>query len=415
VSRDEMLFREGDLDATLRAHAATLAEKVDAIPRDQFMNAPADEAAEHIAAKLAVEALVLHEGQALRESRETKIDIGGRRDRYGGSDSVAVPALEIVVSIPYTGDTSLWKLRSNPRQSVYPYGEIIENRYATGGTLIIRIQQPVQAAIEQFKAYLEDNLSRIRFFLGAQAKQIEQFNSGLLSQALQAVQARRQRIEKLEGVESLLGIPLKCREGVPELSPVRMERKLVRPLPPPPSSGFVPEFGIIESDYEHILSVIRQEGRTFEATPATYAVHGEEHLRNIMLAHLNGHYRGDATGETFRLSGKTDIRIEADNRAAFVAECKIWSGPRDLTDAVKQLLGYLTWRDCKVAIILFNKDVAGFSGILESIPTVFEQLPQYRKTLKAGNDGEWEFRMTSLEDEGRLVRVHVFAFNLYQG
>jgi hypothetical protein len=73
----------------------------------------------------------------------------------------------------------------------------------------------------------------------------------------------------------------------------------------------------------NILTIIRHDGRTFEATPKTYAVHDEEELRDIIRAHLNGHYKGDATGETFRRAGKTDLRIEAESRTAFVAECKV--------------------------------------------------------------------------------------------
>lgn len=78
-----------------------------------------------------------------------------------------------------------------------------------------------------------------------------------------------------------------------------VKRKLVRPLPPAPKGGYKPEPGITDDDYKHILSVIRHEGRTFETTPSTYAVHDEEELRDILLAHLNGHYQGAASAEAF--------------------------------------------------------------------------------------------------------------------
>jgi hypothetical protein len=78
--------------------------------------------------------------------------------------------------------------------------------------------------------------------------------------------------------------------------------------------------------YVDILKIFRHEGRTWESTPKTYFVHPAEELRDMLLAHLNGHYEGVATGETFRMSGKTDIRIEDNSRAAFITECKIWEG-----------------------------------------------------------------------------------------
>jgi hypothetical protein len=154
-------------------------------------------------------------------------------------------------------------------------------------------------------------------------------------------------------------------------------------------------------------------GRTFETTPDTYAVHDEEALRNVILSHLNVSFEGAATGETFRRSGKTDIRIESGKRAAFVGECKVWKGAKELGDAVNQLLGYLTWRDCKAAIVVFNKKNAKFSALIENIPTAFQSHPKFVQRLNSGGEGEWEYRMTSLEDEGRTIRVHVFAFNLF--
>ena len=131
----------------------------------------------------------------------------------------------------------------------------------------------------------------------------------------------------------MLGIPMKRRGDAPSVKPIRIERKLAKPLPPPPNSGYKAEPGISEPDYEHILSVIRHEGRTFESAPSTFSMHDEEGLRDIILAHLNGHYEGGATAETFRRSGKTDIRIEDQERAACasseISEQKLDSLKRD--------------------------------------------------------------------------------------
>lgn len=56
----------------------------------------------------------------------------------------------------------------------------------------------------------------------------------------------------------------------------------------------------------------------------------EEDLRNTLLAALNATYKSDAIGEAFINHGKTDICIERENRAAFVSECKMWTGKRVL-------------------------------------------------------------------------------------
>ena len=136
----------------------------------------------------------------------------------------------------------------------------------------------------------------------------------------------------------------------------------------------------------------------------------------MILAHLNGYFEGDAVGEAFRGNGKTDISIAQDDRAAFVGECKLWSGPAGLTTALDQLMGYLTWRDSKASLILFNSKNRNFSKILESLPDTMRNHPLFIRDLQCDETGagEWRVQMRSKEDEGRRVTVHVFVFNLYQ-
>jgi hypothetical protein len=349
------------------------------------------------------------------EQRETKIDVSGWRDRNPFLDPgpIYVAGIEVVVMIPYSGDQSFWKLRPNSWQSVFPRADVCGTGRDGIGQLQIVLSQPADEAPERFKARLDEELNNIRFYVDAQRRQIEQFNDGLTVPIRVAIAARRERLKKNEDIKDLLGIPLKQREGTPPVEPIKLTRMLVRPLPPPPKTGYQPEPGITDEDYKHILSVIRHEGRTFEATPKTYVVHDEEELRDILLAHLNGHYQGAASGEAFRRSGKTDIRIEDQNRAAFVAECKVWRGKKELAAAIDQLLGYLTWRDCKAALIIFNKNNAKFTELLSCIPETLQAHEKFIQVLSKGQDGEWEFLMTSREDDARQVRVHVFVFNIY--
>jgi hypothetical protein len=417
TSRDNLLFYEGDLDETLRNQLARAREKVDRIPQDQFLNSPEDEVVQHVVSELEVDPLVLFEDRAEMDQLETKIDVSGWRDKnpFGDRGPILVAAVEVVVSIPYSGDPQLWRLRPSRWQSVFPRAEVSSPDRTGTGSLKIVITQPVDEPPERIKSRLDEELRSIRFYLESQHTQIDRFNSSLPRSTQDAVHGRRERLKKHEGIQDLLGIPLRKREGAPQVEPIQIKRKLVRPLPPPPKSSFKPEPGITQQDYEHILSVIRHEGRTFEATPRTYAVHDEEELRDIMLAHLNGHYQGAAAGEAFRRSGKTDIRIEDQGRAAFIAECKVWRGSKELTDAVNQLLGYLTWRDCKAALVIFNKHNARFSELLSKVPEVLKTHPKFRSDLQSSGGGKWRFSMNSPEDERRIIHVHVYLFNLYDG
>jgi hypothetical protein len=134
---------------------------------------------------------------------------------------------------------------------------------------------------------------------------------------------------------------------------------------------------------------------------------------DILLAHLNGHFKGAATGETFRRKGKTDIRIEDENRSAFVAECKVWGGAGEVTRAIGQLLSYLTWRDSKAALVVFNKAVAGFSELPGRMRQTVLNHPFFVKEMSINIPGEYRFLMRSEEDPGRRVIMHAYLFNLY--
>jgi len=417
MSRENLLFYGKSLDDMLRARQATIAPRVDAIPRDQFMNANIEEIVQYLVSTLLMEPLVVYEDRAEMEQHETKIDVSRIRDRnpFGDRDPIYVAGVEVIVTVPFSGDPSLWQLQPNHWQTVFPRARVLSPSCDGLGRIEIVIAQPDGEPHEQFKNRFDQEMSTIRFYLESHRKQIEQFNANLQTPIKSAVSSRRDRLQKSEGIKDLLGIPMKRRGDAPAIEPLKIPRKLVRPLPPPPKSGYQAEPGITDEDYKHILSVIRHEGRTFETTPKTYAVHDEEELRDILLAHLNGHYQGDAAGEAFRRSGKTDIRIEDNNRAAFVAECKIWRGSKELSAAVDQLLGYLTWRDCKTALVIFNKKNAKFSEILERVPSVIQTHDKFRRIIQPGSQGEWRFAMTSKEDEARQVIVHVFVFNLYAG
>ncbi len=412
---NELLFYGGDLDVALMSQDSKVKEKVDAIPERQFIASQDNGIVEHIYNTLIVEPIVLHEDKKAMEQDEIKIDVSQYRDRnlFGERGPMYVDGIRIIVSVPYSGDYKLWKLKPNQWQSVFPRG-IVRNPDSKGiGYLDIIIEQPSDEGPEKIKTLLDETLRDVKFYLESQKIQVDSFNDSLQGNILKAISNRREKLKTHDNLVKTLNIPLKRRKGAPEIRTISVRRKLVRPLPKIPKGGYKPEPGIAVDDYEHILSVIRHVGCTFESTPSTYAVHDEEELRDIILAHLNGHYQGGATGETFRLSGKTDIRIEDQDRAAFVAECKVWRGAKELTEAIDQLAGYLTWRDCKAAIVIFNKRNARFSELLEKVPETLENHPSIKKDLGQQAEGEWRYVFSSKEDELRDIHIHVFLFNLY--
>lgn len=409
MNRPNYLFQNGSLTDVLDRQTAAARQEVDAINRNQFLSSSIDDLIEFVVSKMSIEPLVIYEDRMTRRQSEIKIDVAGWPGRYSfGEGPCLVPGIRVVVSLPYTGDSDLWNIRPSTFSTMPPFGDV------TPTVVEMTFESPTDQSLERIKDRLDENLRGIQQYLSWQQASLSQFNAALASQVRTAVQARRSRLEKHDQLATLLNIPLKQDPSAPTFRPIKVEPRIVKTLPPAPSGGFKPEWAITDAEYENILNIIRHEGRTFEATPNTFAVHDEEELRDIILAHLNGHYKGGASGETFRRAGKTDLRIEAEDRAAFVAECKVWRGARTISDSVDQLLGYLTWRDCKAAVIIFNKSISGFSDIIAKAAEQLESHSRFARMVSSNPEvGEWRAAIRSKDDDARQVQTHVFLFNLY--
>ena len=406
-----ILFFEEDLDAQLRARQQSVSRAVDRIPKDQFLVSSDQEIVDHVVAGLSVEPIVLREEKMTMDQDETQVDVSHHQMRVfreGRMGPSYIPGTRVDIDIPFTGEEWIFRYRTNPWSTGFPSADVQRGR------LRLTITQPHDADPNAFKTVYEREIGRVRECLDRAHKQIVGYNDSLPNLAQQAVRHRRERLGRHDNIAALLDIPLATKLGAPSIEPVKVEIRRPPALPVPPKTGLVPEPGITDQSFEHILRFIRHQGRTFERTPSTYAVHGEEDLRNIILAQLNGHFQGDAVGEAFRGRGKTDICIEQDNRAAFVAECKLWTGPAGLTTALDQLMGYLTWRDSKAALIMFNVKNKDFTKILEAMPKTLSAHPLFLRELPCTEAGEWRFQTRSAEDAGRRVTVQAFVFNLYQ-
>jgi len=411
----ELLFHELDLRRVLEGNLLNAQKYVDGMSEKEFLNADDQNIVEHVFSKFQVLPIELHEDAKEMDPQETKLDV--RRDWNRAisdrNSPTMVPGVKVVLTIPFSGDPTLWKCQPSSYTLNPPRANIIEDRRNDEAGHIEIILESASDAIDEgrFKQEIDSTISNIKGYLGTIRGDVDSHNQNLRPHIEKYVAARRLRLGKHSGLAHALNIPLKKKHGAPDLSTLPIKQRIVKPLPPVPNRKS--EKGIEDRWFEYILDVIRHEGCTYETTPQTCALHEEEGLRNIILAHLNGHLQGEATGETFRKFGKTDIRIEDQNRAAFVGECKVWRGPKELAKAVNQLLGYLTWRDCKAALIIFNKEVAGFSAIQKKVPEVLGGHSNCIRPETTSQAGEWRFRFRSAEDEEREIIIHVLLFNLY--
>lgn len=243
-------------------------------------------------------------------------------------------------------------------------------------------------------------------------RDLESYESKLRTAVIGAVQSRRANLENITEIKKALKANINEKRGA--ATPLRPAPIQVNKLTPLSKKKEDPGWSIEDEDYEHILSSIRNMGAAMESTRASES-RDEESLRDVLIVGLNSSLtNGTAGGELFRRKGKTDIALLFENKAAFVAECKLWRGEKYMTEGISQLLSYLTWRDAKTSLILFNKANKNFSAIQGRIEDILKSHPNFVKMNKAP-DGEWRVILTKPDDKDRAITVHVFLFDVHEG
>ena len=105
-----------------------------------------------------------------------------------------------------------------------------------------------------------------------------------------------------------------------------------------------------------VLICLDGAGVQMEKAPQTWREWKEEQLRQVLLVALNSKFRGQVSAETFNGLGKTDLLVRNGDVNILIVECKIWRGVKHFTDAIYQLLGYVSIRDKNCALVAFVKN-----------------------------------------------------------
>ena len=177
------------------------------------------------------------------------------------------------------------------------------------------------------------------------------------------------------------------------------------------SGPFTPEPALAREDYEEILRIMKSMVQVMELSPHAFRDMGEEDLRTHFLVQLNGRFSGQATGETFNFQGKTDILIRTAGKNVFIAECKFWKGETGFLATVDQLFSYLSWRDTKAAILMFNRN-NDFSAVLEKIRDIVPRHPSFKRELGKADETTFRYVLAQPNDSSREIAVTVLAFDV---
>lgn len=324
---------------------------------------------------------------------------------YPGMEYVNVDGVTFEFHYPFDGEEELFRCKATTfLLSGYPKIEIYD------GDIVIRVSKSIEEAKHFSKDKLFDSVDAvirdIKQGIAYANKDIEQFNSELKLFVWKLLNGKKDKVKVFFDLAKMMEVPIEKKEY--SQKHINVKRKIAPIAHQYDSEDY---YGITDVDYKDILASIKHTVSTYERTPGSYRSMQEEDLRNTILAALNGIYEGDATGETFRNKGKTDICIERKNRAAFVAECKMWTGPKEVETAVFQLDGYLTWRDCKTALIYFVRRKE-FLKVLEKAKEALINV-EGMKNVKEVDKNEFECLLLSKANVGQQVKIRVMLFNLF--
>ncbi|MCC8198249.1 MAG: hypothetical protein LIP06_06650 [Tannerellaceae bacterium] len=166
--------------------------------------------------------------------------------------------------------------------------------------------------------------------------------------------------------------------------------------------------------YNKIIDHIFYIGQGLEKSRSNYEKFDEEGYRDYLLPSLNSFLSQHiSTGETFNKTGKTDILIQDINGLnVFIAECKIWKGEEEIHKAIDQLFNrYVRWRDEKVALIIFNKNVKGFTEVINKTKNKLSQHPLCEKFVEEKYPTSFSFIFKHADDNNRFIKLELMLFN----
>jgi len=402
------IFTAGTLRATLENHRERMIAAIDAHNANSLLNTPEDTITDSFVSEYEVDPLVIAAREDVTvEVVPTKVDARYLPNRavWDRDTPVPVDGTLVRVRVPFTGDPILFGLQASTWSLNPPQGEL------SGTTVVFERAWGSTPPTDEVERWVDEEVSRLRQHVGFQAGEVLQHNTQLRPTALQRIRDRRFHLLASQNLQASLPFKMHPRPDAPlTFVPEGIKRKSI-PLPPANTSPYRPEPALSDQQFEDILRTIRAMGHSMERTPGAYSSLGEEDLRSVMLMSLNAQFEGGATGETFNVSGKTDILIRQGDRNLFIGECKIWDGPKTLTDAIGQVLGYLAWRDTRAAVILFVRRT-DFGAVREKIPQTVAEHAQFQRKLGYESGAEWHYKFVQPGDPIRELTLAVIAFHL---
>lgn len=369
-----------------------------------FLEVGLDGLVSRIVKRCSLRVPTLHRDHA---TRHKPVDVPLPKDVWPRGRQI-VQGTEHTVEVPFEGDSLWFYVQPSQHQLNLPHVQL------QGQVLVLRYQY-LPGSQPNLAAEFETDVVRLSRELDALRDDVSTFNASLEDFVRRELQERLQKLQLDDQIGASLALPLKKRPDVSSEYPLPINRRQLRPRPARPddamgarSQGYVVRL----DDYDEVLAVIGRAAVMFERSPGTYREFDEEQLRDVLLLVLNAFFEGQATGETFNQAGKTDILVRDGPDNLLVAECKIWTGRKNFEKAIGQLLErYVTWRDTRLALIVFNKK-KNLTSTLREMSDAIQASSKEVEELDWPHEGQSRFLVPHPSDERRKLVLTTMAFDV---
>lgn len=404
------LFCTYELSLVLEEILNSINKEIQLKDKNYLININEEEYINYLYEKYKIDGITLLEDKIYGVPIEKMIDDSRLPWGFGAHEGKKYNKPVIQYHIPFIGDTKY--LESRPSSCLMWHPEVeISNK-----EIILEYIIYNDSYVEQIKSNYTHELFNFQTQIGYINEEINKFKSNFYDDIEQIFKKRKDEILKTNHLLQMFNVPIKKNESVSDTFaiPTIKQRKQIICEPVLNKTSMiknVPEGKLDDITYQQILKVIDDMGKEFERLPSLYKDKDEETLRDHLLMLLQPNFSGSATGETFNKKGKTDILLRYENNNVFVGECKFWKGKEVYLNAISQLLSYLTWRESKVALIIFVKQ----KSIIDILKKIEEYTHEHSNFLsKENNTSEsWYNYIFHLNgDKDRKVKLAVMVYHI---
>ena len=395
------LFRKYYLSDFVNDYRKSLFERIDKLEITDSMNIP--ELVERLKSEFTIYPIVIGRPEPSQPKETTK-------EMYNPwGQLINQGVLEIIVTIPFEGNHKLFYCMPSRSTIVY-----LEDNVVIGNTNIKATITLTQFDENAYFSEVNEIISTVSTNLPTIHDETKPWNDRLENLIQQALESRKGVVSKKFDFFEKIGLKVNPKSTEFLLPPTITKKAIPTPATETSTTVAREKVPLLQEEvYTDIREVLYNVGKAIERKPSIYKDKHEEDLRDIFLLFLETRYEAaTGVGEAFNKKGKTDILLKyaKDGTNLFVAECKFWKGQKKLTEGIDQLLGYLTHRDTKTALIFFV-DQKEMTSVVNTIKTEISNHKNYSRHIKDTYEHSINYEFTLPDDGDKKIQVEVMLFH----